>query len=73
VTRLRKARFKPTPNGLLDGSTMVIHGDLIPEGPGDLKARYHVSFTSGLLGGCGSVVDADDIELIDDAPEAADA
>jgi hypothetical protein len=44
---------------------MDVHGELLPPN-GRHAARYHVTFTSGLLCGCSSTVRPDDIEFLRD-------
>lgn len=63
--RIRYASMKPTRNGLLDGSRMEVRGELIPQNA-KYGPRYDVLFLSGMLAGCASVVDADDIWFYDD-------
>jgi len=64
----RLATHAETPNGILDGARMEVHGDLLPA-LGKYKARYHVSFLTGLLAGCGSTVEERYV-IFDTAPRA---
>jgi hypothetical protein len=62
----RKARYKTGRDSLFEGTTMDVHGDMLPAN-GRYAERYHVTFTSGLLCGCCSTVSPDEIEFIPEA------
>lgn len=67
---MRIAHYGKTPGGLLDGCEMEVHGDVI-EANARYARRYFVSFRTGILAGCQSVVDED--KLVFDSAMPPDA